>query len=216
MDIYQERIKPLFKQSGMKSAALEREIGIPARTISRWDNGWSKSYDKYLPKIAEYFGVSTDYLMGISDEERPLPSGAYVPDLSNVAMFPLVGAIKAGYNGLAPTYSGELAPFPTDFLSDDPMNYFAFRVKGNSMYPKILDGDIVLCHRTCSVDSGKVAVLIYDEDEITVKKVNYVYGEDWLELIPYNPEYETKRIEGDDLAKCKVIGEVVKLMRNEL
>lgn len=38
-------------------------------------------------------------------------------------------------------------------------------------------------------------------------------GEDWLELVPINPEYETRRIENEDLEHCHVLGEVVELMR---
>ena len=47
-----------------------------------------------------------------------------------------------------------------------------------------------------------------------MKKVHYVQGEDWLELIPANPEYPTKRIEGADLEQCRILGLVVKLIRD--
>ena len=82
------------------------------------------------------------------------------------------------------------------------------------MHPKLLDGDKILCKRTTSVDSGSLAVILYNGDEATIKRVNYVPGEDWLELIPSNPEYTTKRIEGTDLEQCRVIGKVVKLIRD--
>ena len=68
MDIYAERIKPLFDQSGKGDAELEREIGIPARKISQWNINYTKSYTKYIPQIATYFHVSTDYLFGNTDD----------------------------------------------------------------------------------------------------------------------------------------------------
>ena len=70
------------------------------------------------------------------------------------------------------------------------------------MYPKLLDGDFVLVQRTTSVDSGSIAVILYNGDEATVKKVKYSPNEDWVELIPSN------------LEKCRVIGKVVKLLRD--
>lgn len=82
------------------------------------------------------------------------------------------------------------------------------------MYPKILDGDLVLVQRCSSVDSGSIAVIMYNGDEATVKKVKYVSGEDWFEMIPFNPEYQTKRIEGSEIKDCRVLGKVVKLIRN--
>lgn len=71
MDIYAERIKPLFDQSGKSDAELEREIGISARKISQWNINYTKSYTKYIPQIAAYFHVSTDYLLGNTDTPTP-------------------------------------------------------------------------------------------------------------------------------------------------
>lgn len=71
MDIYVERIKPLFDKSGKGDAELEREIGIPARKISQWNINYTKSYTKYIPQIAAYFHVSTDYLLGNTDTPAP-------------------------------------------------------------------------------------------------------------------------------------------------
>lgn len=67
MDIYAERIKPLFVRSGKSDAELEREIGIPAKKISQWNINYTKSYTKYIQQIAAYFHVSTDYLLGNTD-----------------------------------------------------------------------------------------------------------------------------------------------------
>lgn len=67
MDIYKERIKPLFDRTGLLNKDLEKEIGIPEKKISDWNAGRLKSYDKYIPQIASYFHVSTDYLLGKTD-----------------------------------------------------------------------------------------------------------------------------------------------------
>lgn len=73
MDIYFDRIKPLFDGSGKTDADLEREIGIPAKKISQWNIGYTKSYTKYIPQIASYFHVSADHLLGNTDD--PTPAG---------------------------------------------------------------------------------------------------------------------------------------------
>ena len=41
---------------------------------------------------------------------------------------------------------------------------------------------------------------------MTIKRINYADGEDWLELVPLNPAYPPRRIEGVDLESCHVIG----------
>lgn len=95
----------------------------------------------------------------------------------------------------------------------NPNNFFVLRVKGDSMYPDFQDGDCVLVHRQSSVDSGTVAVMLYDGEIATLKKVRYKKNESWVELIPRNPEYQTKRIENWDLNECRVLGEVRRLIR---
>ena len=65
MDIYQERIKPLFKSSGLTDSELEQAIGLPRSIIYDWDKGRSKGYKKYIDKIAKYFSISSDYLLGV-------------------------------------------------------------------------------------------------------------------------------------------------------
>lgn len=81
------------------------------------------------------------------------------------------------------------------------------------MYPDFQEGDCVLVHRQSSVDSGTVAVMLYGGGSATLKKVRYKNNEDWVELIPRNPEYQTKRIENWDLNECRVLGEVRRLIR---
>jgi transcriptional regulator with XRE-family HTH domain len=71
MDIYKERILPLFQSSGISDAELERKIGIKPKKINDWNAGRTKSYEKYIPQIAAFFNVSTDYLLGNTDDPQP-------------------------------------------------------------------------------------------------------------------------------------------------
>lgn len=141
-------------------------------------------------------------------------SNVYPTD--GIISFEEVGSISAGYNGIIDEVrTGNKVEIPLSALGNkNPDDYFVLYVKGNSMYPKLIEGDRILCLRCNSVDSGDLAVVLYNGDEATVKKVHYVYGEDWLELIPINPEYQTKRIEKHDLENCRVLGKVVKLIRD--
>lgn len=79
-------------------------------------------------------------------------------------------------------------------------------------YLSINDIGEILCLRCNSVDNGAIAVVLYNGEEATVKKVRY--GQDWLELIPANPEYMTKRITGPDLEQVRILGQVIKLIRD--
>lgn len=59
MDIFEDKILPLFEQTGKSDMELERDIGLPRSIIYDWKSGRSKSYKNYIAQIANYFGVDT-------------------------------------------------------------------------------------------------------------------------------------------------------------
>ncbi|MDY3987761.1 MAG: helix-turn-helix domain-containing protein [Massilioclostridium sp.] len=50
---------------------FQKDLGLYSSAVSEWKNGKSKSYQKHLAKIANYFGVSTDYLLGNEQKNKP-------------------------------------------------------------------------------------------------------------------------------------------------
>lgn len=59
-----ERFLELMKRKGVKSADVAKATGIHPSTFSDWKKGKSKPKTDKMQKIADYFGVSIDYLMG--------------------------------------------------------------------------------------------------------------------------------------------------------
>ena len=74
------------------------------------------------------------------------------------------------------------------------------------------DGDSVLVLRCEAVDQGTVAVVLYNGDEATLKKVRYT--PQWLEMTPINPEFPVRRIEGPDLEVSHILGKAMSLSRD--
>lgn len=198
LDITNSNVIEVSKQTGVPKTTL---YSLIQRNSSRADLG-------DLLKVAKYFGVSLDYF---GEEYADI---AEVSDKECVS-FNVIGEVAAGYDSLAiEEETGEITPIPRAWLRGvSPDEFFVLRVKGSSMYPDIQEGDYVLVRRRDSVDSGKIAVVGYDTDSATLKRVEYVYGEDWMELIPRNPEYSVRRVEGSDLELCRIYGEVWRVVR---
>lgn len=72
MNIYEERIAPLFTQTGKNDKELETIIGLPKGIIYNWKSGRSKNFEAYIPQISKYFHISADYLMGIDPSKSPV------------------------------------------------------------------------------------------------------------------------------------------------
>lgn len=69
MDILNKIIELLDSQNRQQKE-LTDFLGLEKSTFSAWKNGKSASYKKYLPEIANFFGISVDKLIGV-DNEKP-------------------------------------------------------------------------------------------------------------------------------------------------
>lgn len=189
---------------------VAKQTGVPKSTLYSIVQRNSNRADLTdMLKVARYFGVSLDYF-GMGDF-------AEIEDASceDAVSYHIIGEVAAGFNSLAiEEETGEIEQIPRSWLRGaEPDEFFVLRVKGDSMYPDIQSGDCVLVRRRDSVDSGAIAVIGYDMDSATLKRVEYEYGKNWMDLIPRNPEFPVRRVEGIDLELCRVYGEVWRVIR---
>jgi len=65
-----ERIFRLIAEKGITQYRLSKDIGVSEGHISDWKSGKSSPTSERLIKLAKYFGVSTDYLLGVTDNQN--------------------------------------------------------------------------------------------------------------------------------------------------
>lgn len=201
----------------MKMARIKNEMtleevaqltGVTRQTIQKYENEIITNIpsDK-IEAIAKALKTTPSYLMGWEDErgvKMTLPD-----DMAGVATFPVIGDVAAHLDSMAAIdWNEDTVRVPVEDLRGRPASdFFALRVSGDSMYPQYQDGDIVLVLRQATLNrSGDVGVILYNSEEATLKKVEYVMGEDWMKLVPINPNYPPKMIENEELEKCRVLG----------
>lgn len=90
-------------------------------------------------------------------------------------------------------------------------DFFALQIKGDSMEPKISDGDVVIVRKQPDVESGEIAIVLVNGDEATIKKVQKFTG--GINLVPSNPAYDVKTFDNQKIESLpvKIIGKVVEL-----
>lgn len=69
-----ESLKRIVELIGPKRGAakeLADHLGFNANVITNWKNGRNKSYLRYLPEIAEFYGTTVEYLQGKTNEKSP-------------------------------------------------------------------------------------------------------------------------------------------------
>lgn len=186
-------------------------------TYVNHEKGYREPNSDDLVHYARAYGVSIDYLVGRTDE-RNNATGRTAPNVStNFVTFPVIGEIAAGYEHYADEdWTDGNIDIPETWLKGKPKdNYFVLRVSGDSMYPQFQEGDIVLVLKQTTMDySGQIGVVMYDDDKATLKRVEYVNGEDWMKLSPINPQYPPMVVRDEKLEHCRVLGIPKILMRN--
>lgn len=190
-------------------------LGISKNVFTDWKSGKNKSYHKHLPKIADFFGVTVDYLLGKAEIPSPaqkMPAGEVIfLDKQKIRLVPLYENVSAGFGAYANDCIVDY--IPTVIMSDsEASETIAIKVQGDSMFPKIEEGDTIIVRKQDSVDSGSVAVVLLDGEEGLVKKITY--GQDWIELHSFNPMYPPRRFEGADILRLRVVGLVKQVLKN--
>lgn len=218
MATFAERLCEALELKNISAAELSRRTDTPESVISQYKKGLYEPKQRRLEKFSNVLGVSISWLMGGNvpmNENNNLRQPEIATD---TVTFPVIGSIAAGYDSIAvEDWSGETVEIPTSYLKGRKKeDFFVLSVDGNSMYPLYLNGDKVLILKQSTLNnSGDIGAILYDGDNATLKKVEFTPGEDWLRLVPINPEYQPKKIKGAELEQCRVIG-IPKLLIREL
>ena len=194
-----ERVRAAREKKGYTQEELAQKLGYKSRSSV---NKIEKERDiprSMIVKIAAILNVTPAYLMGW---DEPQPNVSAVFD-DHIRMVPVFESVSAGFGSYADDSIIGYAPFRIVSASE-AAETIAIRVAGDSMYPKIEDGDLIQVHKQESVDSGSIAVMLLDGEEGLVKKV--IYGPDWIELHSINPLYPVRRFEGEEVLRLRVVG----------
>lgn len=209
-----ERIKFRRKQLGLSAEQIAAKLGVSPATVYRYESNeiMNMRIDKLEP-IAKALHTTPAFLMGW-DESSGSDRASSDGNTSDFSYVQYAGPVAAHFNS-TPVEEHELRRIPPEWLGNRrPEDFFIASVDGNSMYPHYQHGDDILCLRCSDMGySGRVGIMVFGDGEAALKKIEYKAGEDWIDLVPFNPEYTTKRIEGADLEQCRVVGRVIRVIR---
>ena len=198
--MFNERLKALRAKAGISQAEIAKKIYISQPAYAKYEIGTSTPNPETLAAIANILNVSVDYLLGKTPEAS---KAGYI-------RIPVLGRVAAGIPIDAIEEIIDWEDISAD-MATGGAEYFGLQIKGDSMEPKISDGDIVIVRKQPDVDSGEIAVVLVNGDDATVKRVKKsVAG---ITLISNNPAYDPMFYSNEDIEKLPVaiLGRVVEL-----
>lgn len=190
MESFAERLKKTMSLLEVRQTDIAKMTGINKGRISRWMSGENTPSGDNLTKLAGALNVSVDYLLGKEEAQTEKP-----PKIHEVAV---MGKVAAG----VPISAQEdiIGSIWTD------KECFALKVKGDSMSPRIMDGDIVLVKKQESAEDGDLVIAEID-GEATCKVLKRSHGS--VMLVPFNAAFAPFVYTGQEAEDLRILGKVV-------
>lgn len=202
------KLKSCRKNMSLSQKEFGQKIGVAESTVSLYESNKRFPDPETLKKISTLFNISIDYLLGNSPEKLPNQKssgrGIRIPVLGRVvAGIPIEATQEIlGYEEITPDLAktGE---------------FFALQVKGDSMLPKLEEGDIVIVKCQEDVETGDIAIVLVNGDEATIKQVKKVDG--GIMLYGFNSDvyaphfYSNQQIEA---LPVRILGKVIESRRS--
>lgn len=200
-----DRVKNLCKERKIAISKLEKDCGFANGYISQLRKGVFPT-DRLIV-ISKYLNVTPEFLI-YGTEKKPSPDAGEGSARSRYYV-PVLGYVRAG---IPLDAIEEILDY--EEISEDMARqgeHFGLRIKGDSMEPRMKEGDVVIVRRQESVDNGDVAVVLVNGNDATIKK--FYKSAAGVSLISFNPNYAPFTFspkEVEDLP-VRVIGKVVEL-----
>lgn len=200
MGDFQTRLKQIMFFKRIRQADIVERTGFQKSNVSRYVAGKTKPNGEALAKLAAALGVSPEWLIGegpdLTRDELARMSLTYTQ------------ASARQVNVLGDVAAGVPIPAQEDIVGSvyTEKDVFALRIKGDSMSPRIMDGDVVLVdQKACPEDGDVVIALVGDEATCKILKKTH----DRVTLVPFNAAYPPFVYTGDEIADLHVLGVVV-------
>lgn len=210
IDTFANRLQLAMQYNNMKQVDLVEKTNLDKSLISNYLSGKYKAKQDKLYLLAEALHVSEAWLMGY---DVPMDKNIKIDELGNpVVSLPLVGTVQAGYDYLAQqNWIGTVDVSENIARAEE---YFALKVKGDSMSPVFLEDDIVIIKKQNDCENNEYAIVLVNGDEGTLKKIKKTDA--GIVLQPLNPAYEPIMYTYDEITSIPIviIGIVKHLQRN--
>lgn len=214
-----ERLVQLMQTRGLKQSDIlglaktfcrMYDVKLTKSDLSQYVAGKTQPNQGKLFILSKALNVSEAWLMGfdvpmerhVTDRSVDLSEG--VPfDGGDICRIPILGNVIAGSPCEAVECIEGYVDIPSDWVRGGA-EFFALKVKGDSMEPRMFEGDVVIVRKQSTVSSGQIAIVLVENSEATIKKV--FIDERGITLKAFNEEvFSPKSYSKKEVAQLPVL-----------
>lgn len=198
-------IKELRLEKEWTQDELGQKLNPPVNksAVNKWEKGQVENIKRtHIERMSKFFGVRPSQLMCFNE---PVIEGAF--PIEESVSIPVLGKVAAGEPILAE--ENQIGTVSVDHSKTVGSELFGLRIKGDSMSPRIQEGDIVIVRKQSDADSGDIVIALVNGDEAVCKRLQkYADG---LSLVSLNPNYEPMTFTKKDIKDkpVRIIGRVI-------
>lgn len=200
MEDIRNRIKEAMEIRGMKQIDLATAAGIDKSSLSRYLSGQYAPKQSAIAKIAAALHVSPAWLIGM---RVPMTLTSATP-VEETTVVPVLGTVAAG----RPMYAEENIIGTEQVAPHLGSGIFALQIHGNSMEPKISDGDVVIVRQQPDAENGQFVIALVGDEEATCKRFMR-YEDGTIALLPLNPSFSPMVFPKSTADQVMIIGVVL-------
>ncbi len=192
-------IRERRKELNITLEEIGEYVGVSKATVQRWETGGIANMRRdRIKKLSEILQLEPEAFIGGQHQTKPV-----------FVKIPVLGTVAAGVPITAQEDIIGYEEVPSQWVENDTL--FALKLKGDSMEPRMLSGDVVIVKKQEDVESGEVAIVMVGDEEATCKKVTK--HPDGMVLISNNPKYAPVffNIKEIEELPVRILGKVVEL-----
>lgn len=199
--IFSKKLKFYIHKNDMTQAELAKRLGVSAQSVTSWCKGDKSPRMDKVDAMCRIFNCRRSDLMEDSSEAKPSRSTGVV--------IPVLGRVAAGIPITAAEYVIDTEEISQAMAADG--EYFGLQIKGDSMEPKISNGDVVIVRKQSDADDGDLVIALVNGNDAVCKRLKkYAEG---IALLSTNPAYEPMYFSEKEIAEkpVEIIGKVKEL-----
>ena len=206
MNFQYDILKKRREELGISFQELSDKTGFSKSVLQRYEKGTTKKIPiDRIEIIAKALNIDPFSLYTFDQATDELEKSVN----SKITKIPVLGTVRAGIPIEAVENIIDYEEISEDMARQG--EFFALQIKGDSMEPKISEGDVVIVRKQSDVDSGNIAIVLVNGEEATIKKIQKFDG--GINLIPSNPSYDVRTYTNDQIESLpvQILGKVVEL-----
>lgn len=213
IDTFQNRLKKAMEYRNIKQVDLVEKTKLDKTLINKYLSGVANAKQKKLAILAKALEVDEVWLMGYDTSMGNSTSTKLDKLENNVVPINIFDGVVSDFNVLFPKNIIGTVDIEKSIISNGD-NYFALKVKDDSMSPVLIENDIIVIKEQYDFENGDLVVAVINTNDITIKKVQK--SDAGIVLQSFNPHYAPLFFTHSDIENLpvKIIG-IVKQLRRE-